>query len=112
MVSNARLDLPEPDKPVITMSLSRGRSISTPLRLCSRAPRTLMWVRDIDYAVPDLFQKRKAAIWLLKLWGYSAVISSIVKDVLAYWRIDGTNVVPVALKPTDTIYRNCRIIDI
>src|SRR5205823_8308455 len=41
IVSNARLDLPEPDSPVKTMRLSRGRSRSTPLRLCSRAPRTV-----------------------------------------------------------------------
>src|SRR5690606_20008278 len=39
-----RLDLPEPERPVMTISASRGRSTSTPLRLCSRAPRTLMWV--------------------------------------------------------------------
>src|SRR5262249_58117608 len=40
MVSKARLDLPEPDSPVNTTRLSRGRSRSTPRRLCSRAPRT------------------------------------------------------------------------
>src|SRR5215210_544555 len=44
MVSKARLDLPEPDSPVITVRLSRGMSTEIPLRLCSRAPRTLMWV--------------------------------------------------------------------
>src|SRR5437868_8808485 len=40
MVSNASDDLPEPDRPVRTMSLSRGSSIETSRRLCSRAPRT------------------------------------------------------------------------
>ena len=30
------------DRPVITVSVSRGMSTSTPLRLCSRAPRTEM----------------------------------------------------------------------
>src|SRR5262245_41554539 len=40
MVSNARDDLPEPDKPVITTSWSRGRSTSMFLRLWTRAPRT------------------------------------------------------------------------
>src|SRR5215211_3393519 len=40
MVSNARLDLPEPDSPVITTRRSRGKATSTFLRLCSRAPRT------------------------------------------------------------------------
>src|ERR671934_2559054 len=38
MVSKARLDLPEPDRPVITSSESRGISRSMPLRLCARAP--------------------------------------------------------------------------
>src|SRR3954451_9333836 len=39
MVSKASDDLTEPDSPVKTMSLSRGRSIETLRRLCSRAPR-------------------------------------------------------------------------
>src|ERR1035441_10226161 len=39
MVSNARLDLPDPDRPVKTIMASRGRSSETSLRLCSRAPR-------------------------------------------------------------------------
>src|SRR6478735_5644612 len=39
MVSKASDDLPEPDSPVKTMSLSRGRSTETFRRLCSRAPR-------------------------------------------------------------------------
>ncbi|CPU65695.1 Uncharacterised protein [Mycobacteroides abscessus] len=38
MVSKASDDLPEPESPVKTMSLSRGRSRSTLRRLCSRAP--------------------------------------------------------------------------
>src|SRR4029079_5242095 len=42
MVSKASDDLPEPDNPVNTISLSRGISRSTFLRLCSRAPRTWM----------------------------------------------------------------------
>src|SRR3954469_14224892 len=41
IVSNARLDLPDPDRPVKTMSESRGRSSETFFRLCSRAPRTM-----------------------------------------------------------------------
>ena len=40
MVSKARLDFPDPDKPVNTISLSRGISTLTFFRLCSRAPRT------------------------------------------------------------------------
>src|SRR5690606_7368733 len=42
MVSKASDDLPEPDRPVITTSLSRGISTSMFLRLCSRAPRTMI----------------------------------------------------------------------
>src|SRR4029077_13239276 len=45
MVSKARLDLPEPDSPVITMSLSRGISTEMFLRLWTRAPCTAMVVR-------------------------------------------------------------------
>src|SRR5690606_3468932 len=42
MVSNASDDLPEPDRPVITISWSRGRSRSMFLRLWVRAPRMRM----------------------------------------------------------------------
>ena len=52
MVSNARLDLPEPESPVITTSLSRGISTSTFLRLCSRAPR--MTIDESDMCSPVL----------------------------------------------------------
>src|SRR2546426_8149933 len=45
MVSKARLDLPEPERPVTTMSLSRGISTDMFLRLCTRAPRTATVVR-------------------------------------------------------------------
>src|SRR5437588_5714927 len=41
MVSKASDDLPDPDRPVKTMSRSRGSSMLTFLRLCSRAPRTI-----------------------------------------------------------------------
>src|SRR3954466_4525426 len=43
MGSNARLDLPEPDRPVKTIRESRGRSSEMSLRLCSRAPRMMSW---------------------------------------------------------------------
>src|SRR6185312_15087536 len=42
MVSKAREDLPEPDRPVNTTSLSRGTSTSMFFRLCSRAPRMVI----------------------------------------------------------------------
>src|SRR5215467_6215532 len=38
MVSKARDDFPDPLRPVMTTSLSRGISTSMFLRLCSRAP--------------------------------------------------------------------------
>src|SRR5437763_877148 len=41
-VSNASVDLPDPDRPVTTTSWSRGMSTEMFLRLCSRAPRTWM----------------------------------------------------------------------
>src|SRR5688500_8776576 len=44
MVSKASDDLPAPDRPVITVSVSRGMSTARFLRLCSRAPRTREWV--------------------------------------------------------------------
>src|SRR5262249_9958502 len=42
MVSKASEDLPEPERPVNTTSLSRGISTSMFLRLCSRAPRIVI----------------------------------------------------------------------
>src|ERR1700753_944811 len=49
MVSKARLDLPEPDSPVITIRASRGSSRETSLRLCSRAPEmTILSEAGID----------------------------------------------------------------
>src|SRR5918995_782202 len=50
MVSNARLDLPEPESPVTTISLSRGISTEMLLRLCTRAPCTVMVVRAVGLA--------------------------------------------------------------
>jgi hypothetical protein len=38
MVSKANVDFPDPDRPEITMILSRGNSTSIFFRLCSRAP--------------------------------------------------------------------------
>src|SRR5215467_9136825 len=45
MVSKARLDFPEPERPVTTTSLSRGISTEMFLRLWTRAPCTAMLVR-------------------------------------------------------------------
>src|SRR6185295_11413689 len=48
MVSNARLDLPEPESPVTTISLSRGISSEMFFRLWTRAPCTAMVVRALE----------------------------------------------------------------
>src|SRR5580700_2115046 len=45
MVSNARLDLPDPERPVTTISRSRGNSTEMFFRLWTRAPCTAMVVR-------------------------------------------------------------------
>src|SRR3982750_2322331 len=50
MVSNARLDLPEPERPVTTTSLSRGISTEPFLRLCTRAPCPAIVVRGATAA--------------------------------------------------------------
>src|SRR5581483_12103985 len=42
MVSKASVLLPEPERPVITTSLSRGMVTSIFFRLCSRAPLTMI----------------------------------------------------------------------
>src|SRR5207247_723019 len=57
MVSKARLDLPEPDSPVTTMSLSRGISTEMFLRLCTRAPCTAMVVRAAALAVLEVIRR-------------------------------------------------------
>jgi len=52
-VSNASDDLPDPDRPVNTTSLSRGIDSVTFLRLCSRAPRIVIWsvgIRTLRYS--------------------------------------------------------------
>src|SRR3989339_138437 len=49
-MSKARVDLPEPLTPVITMNRLRGSSRSIFLRLCSRAPRIMiLWTGMADY---------------------------------------------------------------
>src|SRR3954451_12280788 len=50
MVSKARLDLPDPERPVKTIRESRGRSSEMSLRLCSRAPRMMSWSATVSSA--------------------------------------------------------------
>src|SRR5688500_14476758 len=47
MVSKASDDLPDPDKPVITISLWRGSTKSTSFRLCWRAPLMMMYLSGV-----------------------------------------------------------------
>src|SRR6185369_2953946 len=53
MVSKARLDLPDPESPVRTISLSRGISSEMFFRLCTRAPCTAMVVRALEAIWPS-----------------------------------------------------------
>src|SRR6202789_2841152 len=53
MVSNARLDLPDPDRPVSTTNSPRGISTLMFFRLCSRAPRTRMKRVGSDMPAPE-----------------------------------------------------------
>src|ERR1700743_2778202 len=69
MVSNASDDLPDPERPVMTTSWSRGISISTFFRVCSRAPRT--WI-----------------VWGINaIWGFGYKISSKFVHLLFYRRL-------------------------
>src|SRR5690349_5032844 len=52
MVSKASEDLPDPERPVMTTSESRGSSTVTSLRLCSRAPVTTIWFWRLDIRPP------------------------------------------------------------
>src|SRR5215207_6124704 len=59
MVSNARLDLPEPERPVTTISLSRGSSTLMFRRLWTRAPCTAI---GDALAVPRLVDRFAAVL--------------------------------------------------
>src|SRR5260370_16393080 len=63
MVSKASEDLPEPDRPVNTTSLSRGIDSVTFLRLCSRAPRIVIWSvgMNLESFLFSCDRKRRAA---------------------------------------------------
>src|SRR5207253_1195183 len=63
MVSKASEDLPDPERPVKTTSLSRGMERVTFLRLCSRAPRMVIWsvgIRTFGYPLFSRDRKRSA----------------------------------------------------
>src|SRR5215470_3397414 len=58
MVSNARLDLPEPESPVTTTSWSRGISSEMFLRLWTRAPCTAIVVRAAAAGFRDIDKRQ------------------------------------------------------
>src|SRR5207253_11516329 len=63
MVSKASEDLPDPERPVKTTSSSRGMDRVTFLRLCSRAPRMVIWsvgIRTFGYPLFSRDRKRSA----------------------------------------------------
>src|SRR6266851_7429293 len=63
MVTKASEDFPDPERPVKTTSLSRGIERVTFLRLCSRAPRIVIWSVGIGTFGYPLFShhgKRRA----------------------------------------------------
>src|SRR6267143_5501230 len=59
MVSKASDDLPEPDRPVRTISLLRGSTRSMCLRLCSAAPLMTMESTDIRDCEPFPRESRR-----------------------------------------------------
>src|SRR5579872_1828811 len=54
MVSKARLDLPDPESPVMQIRAFRGSATVMSLRLCSRAP----WTTSSSDAMPRTFYRR------------------------------------------------------
>src|SRR5260370_33675991 len=78
MVSNASEDLPEPDRPVITVRLSRGISTSTFLRLCARAPRT--WMKPAIEVIPV---RRRCSCDVLSIWRIAAALGRLWHKALA-----------------------------
>src|SRR3989338_1440560 len=60
MVSKAKVDFPLPERPVITVSFSRGISTSMFFKLCIRAPLTLITEADMPNSLALLFRSCKA----------------------------------------------------
>src|SRR5436309_7550624 len=79
-VSKARVDLPDPDKPVTTTSWSRGMSIERFLRLCSRAPRIRMYfwlslMRRVRTKVKWLPRQKAKRFIVRQMYGKASVQS-------------------------------------
>ena len=72
MVSNAKEDLPEPLRPVMTVRRLRGMETLIFFRLCTRAPITSMFESDF----PILACKGTKKSWKLKAESRKKVIFS------------------------------------
>src|SRR5450432_2548782 len=72
MVSNASEDLPDPDSPVITVSVFRGISTSMFLRLCCRAPRITSLVRPMYRTLPPQELRRTVKIIVARITLYNS----------------------------------------
>src|SRR6476661_3941031 len=73
IVWNARLDLPLPLGPVMTVNFPSGRSTSIPLRLFWRAPRISMQSFRADVITRSLFPIFEPTIDSSKLCGGSQI---------------------------------------
>src|SRR5699024_1097863 len=77
IVSNAREDFPEPDRPVKTTRLSLGISKCTFLRLCSRAPRMRR-----ESLTPSMVNNKRNLAQTFELFvGYSTLCSGFGRCV-------------------------------
>src|SRR5882757_7844049 len=77
MVSKASEDLPEPERPVMTVSLLRGISTLMFFRLCWRAPRTVILLMLITKKIPpahrERFAVRRKLLFYLKGHSFASV---------------------------------------
>src|SRR5262249_27888026 len=82
MVSNARLDLPEPDRPVTTTRRSRGISSEMFLRLWTRAPWTATVVRAAGRRCSRKAAKaRRGAAFLCALAALREAFLELIRSV-------------------------------
>src|SRR4051794_522686 len=101
MVSNASDDLPDPDRPVMTTSESRGSSTVTSLRLCSRAPETTM--EDWGEGIGSLQSRGVADGFLEQTFASS---ESPANSLFAFLRVvEGPASYDLSLHPPDDLVR-------
>jgi len=79
-VSNAMVDFPEPDRPVKTTSLFLGIDKLTFFKLCSRAPRILMFWFMIDRSISGFISiSRRRFAWQNKPDVMNGIHHNLVK---------------------------------